>query len=141
MVEQNQKNVIIKLLIIDDDDIRELICCLINTNFGTSIENFTAADGLEGETQYNELMPDIVITDILMPHMDGFELIRKVRKINPHTIIIAITSGYEKKLRTNCRKALYLKMAGPLGADIVIDKTDVIEKLPNILYKLLSARP
>lgn len=79
-----------RILIIDDD---ALMRTMLRETFvlnGYIAE--TAANGLEAETLYNKNIYDIIITDIVMPEKDGFEVILDIRKKNgPH--IIAISGG------------------------------------------------
>jgi two-component system, cell cycle sensor histidine kinase and response regulator CckA len=79
------------ILIIDD----EVAICDITK---TSLENYnykaiTARDGVEGIALYAEQQKDIslVLTDMLMPSMDGITTIRTLKKINPNVKIIAIS--------------------------------------------------
>ena len=66
-----------KLLIIDDDSsVRKFIATTLKKENYTVIE---AENGAEGLKAFTEHAPDIVITDILMPVMDGFELLRWIR--------------------------------------------------------------
>ena len=39
----------------------------------------TAADGLEGMTKVRQVKPDLVILDVIMPHKDGFEVLREIK--------------------------------------------------------------
>lgn len=57
---------------------------------------FVAKDGIEGLEMYNKYLPDIIITDIKMPNMNGIEMVKKIRNKNPNIPII-ITSGFEKE--------------------------------------------
>jgi two-component system NtrC family response regulator len=52
----------------------------------------TATDGKEGLSTFREQKPDIVITDIKMPVMDGVALLSEIKRISPNTIIIMITA-------------------------------------------------
>ena len=54
---------------------------------------YTAGDGQEAFLIYQNQHPDIIITDIKMPKMNGLELIKKIRKENHHIPII-VTSAY-----------------------------------------------
>ena len=54
----------------------------------------TAKDGAEGLAAYNEHHPDIIITDIKMPVMDGFEMLKRVRTLNTSMPAIVL-SAYE----------------------------------------------
>ncbi|MDY0264666.1 MAG: response regulator [Sulfurospirillum cavolei] len=59
-------------------------------------EVFTAANGEEAFELYQNHRPDIVITDVKMPKLNGLELIKKIRKENQETPII-VTSAYTDK--------------------------------------------
>lgn len=56
----------------------------------------TAADGLSGFETFKDWRPDLVITDLAMPSMNGLELCRKLREISPVPIIILSAKGEEK---------------------------------------------
>ena len=69
-----------KVLIVDDYRvIRELLAkYLDNSGFATCM----ASDGREALEVFQREEPDLLISDLKMPHMDGFELIRQVRAIS-----------------------------------------------------------
>lgn len=52
-----------------------------------------AVDGDEGYGVYRRFRPDLVFTDIVMPKMNGLELVRKIREVDPHIKVIYI-SGF-----------------------------------------------
>ena len=56
----------------------------------------TAADGLSGLETFNDWHPDLVITDLAMPNMNGLELCRKIRAVSPVPIIVLSAKGEEK---------------------------------------------
>ena len=84
-----------KLVVVDDEEIvRQGLRNAVNwSEFNIQIMG-EAEDGLEAFNLIKESKPEIVITDIVMPFMNGFELIKKVKEINPDTQFIII-SGYE----------------------------------------------
>lgn len=53
---------------------------------------YEASHGLEGYRLYEQYKPDIIITDIKMPHMSGLELSRKIRRIDKKTPIIILSA-------------------------------------------------
>ena len=62
--------------------------------FQLFFKNITLAfDGSDGLQKYNQELFDIVITDINMPHMNGIEMIKNIREINPEQKIITITAN------------------------------------------------
>ncbi len=77
------------LLVEDDDDLRE-ITALILRKF--QFEVLEAVDGIEALQLFDETI-DLVLTDIIMPKMDGVELILELQKMYPDLKCIAIT-GY-----------------------------------------------
>ncbi len=80
-----------KILIVDDNDIvRETYAqVLVQKGF----EVLQAADGLEGLDMATKLIPDLILTGIIMPRMDGFMLIKSLREnISTSSIPVAIIS-------------------------------------------------
>ena len=83
------------VLIVDDNgDSRLIISTLLK---GKGHEVMTAENGKIALDMIKESVPDMVVTDILMPVMDGFELCRQVRA-NPeyNQVVIIIYTGYYK---------------------------------------------
>jgi two-component system, OmpR family, response regulator len=67
-----------KLLMVDDDpNIRELVRLFLEKE---GFEVYEASDGLEALTLLEKLKMDMVILDVMMPNMDGWELCRELRK-------------------------------------------------------------
>jgi PAS domain S-box-containing protein len=77
------------ILVIDDEEsIRTLLrITLANKGF----EVFTAEDGEQGIEVFKRERPPMVITDIKMPGMDGIEVLKEIRQMNPDTRVIVIT--------------------------------------------------
>ncbi|MDD2563559.1 MAG: response regulator [Salinivirgaceae bacterium] len=119
-----------RLLIIDDDIIlREIIKDSLG-EYPIIIDE--AANGVEGLKKIAANRYDVILTDIIMPEKEGFELIMEI-KSNPTDIkIIATTSG--GSITAN----KYLEMAMELGADAVIAKPFSELKLVELINKLLG---
>jgi PAS domain S-box-containing protein len=64
----------------------------------------TASDGEEALNLFKNNKIDIVLTDILMPKMDGIELTRRIKKDSPHTPVIVITAHSEHNYLIECIK-------------------------------------
>jgi len=75
-----------------------------------------AADGKIGLALFCSHKPEFVITDIVMPEMDGIETIRKMRAIDPQAKIIAMSGGGGEKY------ASPLALAKDVGAIAVLEK-------------------
>lgn len=82
----------IRILLADDNShVRQLLACLLS-NEHRIVE--TVADGRSLITAAAELRPDIVISDIDMPVVNGLEAARQLREMLPHTRII-LMSGHD----------------------------------------------
>ncbi len=80
------------ILIVDDE---KLICMTLERMLSSDYTVFTASNGQEGLDLINRNgKMDIVLSDIIMPVMDGIEMIETVRSENPDMIIIAMTAIY-----------------------------------------------
>lgn len=84
----------IRLCVIDDiSSVVEMITSRIDwTSYGIEIAG-TAGSGVDGLRLVEETRPDIVLTDIRMPRMDGLEMTAHIMKLDPHCKVV-ILSGY-----------------------------------------------
>jgi CheY-like chemotaxis protein len=80
-----------KILVIDDNDVLGKLVSRMLQSEGHEV--ITASDGKQGVALFSERLPDLVITDLIMPDMDGVETIVALRKIAPETKIIAMSGG------------------------------------------------
>ncbi len=80
-----------QVIVIDDDEIMRLSCDQILRKSGYKVEAF--GNGHDGIRRIQEVRPPLLIVDIKMPELDGFEVIDIVRKIDPDLVIVVIT-GY-----------------------------------------------
>jgi YesN/AraC family two-component response regulator len=88
---------------------------------------FTANDGKEGLEQFAKLKPDIVITDINMPNIDGLQMSKMIKNSFKDTPIV---------LLTEFDKPDYLKKAIMLGIDSFISKPMKDEELIDLLNSI-----
>jgi len=81
------------ILVADDDvNIRELVCLFLRNDGFDTLE---AADGKDALAVYNSTRVDLVVLDIMMPLMDGWELCRELRKANPDLPLLMLTARGE----------------------------------------------
>ena len=66
------------ILIVEDDDTMRQLLKLHLTSAGYAVR--AAADGIEAGHAVLEARPDLIITDVRMPHMSGFELVEAIRQ-------------------------------------------------------------
>ncbi|HKJ65164.1 MAG TPA: sigma-54 dependent transcriptional regulator [Desulfopila sp.] len=80
------------VIIVDDEpDMLSMLSLVISKKCGCSV--LTALSGSEALVLIDEQRPEVVITDIKMPDIDGLELQRRIRRLDP-TISIVIMTGY-----------------------------------------------
>ncbi|MCA9782862.1 MAG: response regulator [Calditrichaeota bacterium] len=102
---------VVQILIVDDElEIREMLARYFRF-LGYSVE--TAANGREAIARLEEIRTDIVISDIMMPEMNGVELLAHIRQEYPMTHAIMITGYVTLDNAMNCMR---------LGADTMIFK-------------------
>ena len=79
----------IRILIIDDDAALRVFLRTVLEQEGYDVVE--AANGAEGLQQYQAIPPDLVITDLQMPVMDGLELLRALRHVVPPPTVLALS--------------------------------------------------
>ena len=80
------------LLIVEDDQTaRDIIASMVSLEF-PDCTIFTANDGREGLESFKTYTPDIVLTDVNLPGMDGVDLARHIRTIKGNATYIVLTA-------------------------------------------------
>ena len=80
-----------KILVVDDDlNICELLKLYLE-NEGYAV--FTANDGQEAVDKFKNKTPDLVLLDIMLPKMDGWQVCREIRKVSSAPIIMLTAKG------------------------------------------------
>jgi DNA-binding NtrC family response regulator len=117
------------LVIDDDEDFRTLIRAMLN-RVGHHVEE--ASDGAEGLRAFGKNPPDIVLTDISMPGIDGHEVINALKAANKSVPVIAISGG------SSVPKDELLLKASQLGAAEIIMKPFEFEQLAGAVSRALG---
>ncbi len=118
-----------KILVIEDDrDVRAMVLRALRREGHEMLE---AADGRDGLAIFDEQRPDMVITDIFMPGMDGLEITKNLLEIDPHVRIMAMSGGGPS------RRMEYLEHAQVFGALSIIAKpflpSELVAKVREVL--------
>ena len=114
------------LVVEDDKNLRKLIVtCLKRENYNT----YEATNGVEALNVLDEQYIDLIVTDIMMPQMDGYELIRELREADYSMPILLVTA----KSTLSDKKEGFL-----LGADDYMVKPIDVEELPLRVKALLK---
>ncbi len=95
------------LTILAIDDSRTIREMLRETLRNAGFDVHVAVDGLDGLEKLREVAPDVIITDINMPRMDGFGVIEAVRAGNSHAAlpILVLTTESAADLKERARKS------------------------------------
>jgi excisionase family DNA binding protein len=124
-----------KIVVVEDDpDLLNLFKLTVEGwDFPLSLS--TASNGFEGLVRIGQMLPDMVVTDLNMPKMDGFELVRALKKPGSglesmHVVVLTALSNDE------------IKFKGGLPADVpVFQKPVQFGKLQALARKLASQLP
>ncbi|GAB3050058.1 response regulator [Spirosoma pulveris] len=97
----------IKVLIAEDNPINQLLARVIISQLAPQAHILEAVNGLEAVELYQQQAPDLILMDIQMPEMNGYEATRKIRELAPSAPvrIIALTAGTVKGEREKCLAA------------------------------------
>ena len=118
-----------RILVVDDEpSICETARMILE---GEGYEVLTAADGIEGLHSLSKSLPDLIISDLNMPRMTGFEFLAIVRQRFPHIATIAMSGGYSTS-------------EIPLGvlADAFVQKGNyTVKQLSREVGRLLASSP
>lgn len=111
-MEQSTTNKLqLKVLYVEDDsDIRNNTYEILSRRIESVM---SASNGMEGLDIYRQFKPDVVITDIKMPRLDGLAMVRKIRSKNPQQHIIIVSAYNETE---------FLAQAIELGVDSFVLK-------------------
>jgi len=84
------------ILVIDDSGTSQIMARMLLASLEVSIE--TAKDGVEGLEQAEKLRPDLILLDVVMPRMDGFETCKQLRARDAtrETPILMVTTRGEE---------------------------------------------
>ncbi len=106
------------LLVVDDEDnLRSMLCAALRHH---GFEISAAANGRAALVAIAETKPDLVVLDVMMPDLDGFEVCRRLRADNDHTPVLFLTA----------RDSTDDKVRGlTLGGDDYLEKPFSLEEL------------
>jgi len=125
MIYQSSK----KILVIEDDNItRNLYLKGLNAK---GFDTIGADNGLAGIQEAQEHIPDLVICDITMPDVDGYEVLTALRQ-NPLTAIIPLIFLTGSSTKADVRKAM------ELGADDYLTKPSTLDELLRAIASRLQ---
>ncbi|QWV95403.1 EAL domain-containing protein [Geomonas oryzisoli] len=114
------------LLVEDEIEAREMLARILTLNY-PGIRIYTADDGRAGLELYRQYRPDVVVTDINMPQMNGIAMAREIKEIDPDATIVAVTAHSE---------TTYLMSAIEIGMDHYVLKPVNYPELFRVLDRV-----
>ena len=131
MLHPGEAGSVARILVIDDDGFYRGVIRRILEDGGHQV--LETEDGREAVDLYRQFHPDVVVTDIFMPGMDGGEVIRALRAVDNQVKIVAVSGGgafYDVDV---------LDMARKLGAAVILRKLDPKERILGEVDRILKA--
>lgn len=117
------------ILVVDDDEMmRQFVKELLQIN---NFKITEAENGKAGLKEFRENTPDLVITDIIMPEMEGISFIRKLREYNKDIPIIAMTGNVHGHMEE------YLTISSQIGADAILRKPIASKEFLDTINSLI----
>src|SRR5712675_1500728 len=107
-----------RVLVVDDEPQITRVLKTVLSSQGYEVR--TAAEGESALSNFKEWSPELVITDLYMPHMDGVELCRRIREVSPNVPIIVLSVKGEERTKVEALDS---------GADDYVTKPFGIDEL------------
>ena len=119
----------LRIVLVDDSPIiRDYLDTTFNRIAGCTVVGM-AADGIEAVKVIRQLRPHVVVLDITMPHRNGIDVLREIRKEDSTMVIIMFTADSSVVLEDICLKE---------GANYYLNKSEVLD-LVAICKELVSS--
>ena len=123
-------NSMARVLIVEDNpDLRFFLRTCLSEQF----ELYEAKNGLDGLRQAQELVPDLIVSDLMMPEMDGYQMLQALRKeqLTVHIPVIILTAKADEETRLQGFRE---------GADAFLPKPFQPEELLLRIERILDVR-
>jgi DNA-binding NarL/FixJ family response regulator len=121
----------LRVILVDDDPVfRELLAFVLRADVGAEVVG-QAADGAEGVELARTLRPDVVVMDLRMPVMDGFEATRQIAATVPDARVLVVSSSKERG---------DIERAGRAGAAGYLPKDRAVAELSEEVGRLRPAK-
>ncbi len=111
-------NCVRKVLLVEDEVVVAMAVCITLESLGYGVS--LAADGREGLTKVQADPPDIVITDYMMPKMDGIEMLKAMRADGYDKPAVLVTSVPEERLPDDAKKLYQAYLAKPFRDETLV---------------------
>jgi CheY-like chemotaxis protein len=121
----------LKICVIDDDALVRDSTALGLSDWGYEV--VVATNGMRGLEMVETAQPDVIVTDVVMPDGDAFELLPKLRARYPTLPVVAVSGGGQTGTK------LYLELARQFGANECLTKPFSIEALSEAIERAFES--
>jgi len=108
------------LVVDDNEELARMVATILRLN---GFEVRTASNGLHGYSSYFRDPTDLVVTDIQMPELNGVEMMRCIRAVNPKVRAVymsAAASNYQEALDHECQEFAAKVIGKPFKPDVLL---------------------
>ncbi len=117
------------VLVVEDEEVtRDILATWLEE---AGYETCTAGNGFEGLVEVKENSPDLVVTDIMMPQMDGYELCRLTREVSGTPFIFLTGLATENNKREAYKSGATEYLIKPIDMDDFLRKVADLLALPQ----------
>ena len=113
-----------KVLIIDDDDGLLQLAGLLFKKTGAEV--FIAHNGLEGMSQLFSQRPNLIILDVMMPGMNGFEVCERIRQVSDAPLIMLTALNHEQEMLRGLEAGADDFLSKPFNAEILLARARAV---------------
>jgi two-component system alkaline phosphatase synthesis response regulator PhoP len=120
----------LRILIAEDErDIRELIVFTLHEVAGFDVHE--AVNGIDALEKVSQVMPDLVLMDVRMPKMNGYEACEKMKKdpaLRDIPVVFLSAKGQESEIKTGLKMGAEAYILKPFSPDELIGQVEMIMK-------------
>ena len=128
MLSENARSVI--LIIEDDESIREIVSRVLQSEGYTT---HLASNGVKGLEQFYLTLPDLIVLDVKMPEMDGWETLERVREILDCPVIMLTVFGSTDDIIKGLELGADDYLAKPFGVQELIARVNTVFRRASVV--------
>lgn len=128
MLSENARSVI--LIIEDDESIREIVSRVLQSEGYTT---HLASNGVKGLEQFYLTLPDLIVLDVKMPEMDGWETLERVREISDCPVIMLTVFGSTDDIIKGLELGADDYLAKPFGVQELIARVNTVFRRASVV--------
>ena len=113
-----------KVLLIDDDADLLQLASVIFKKEGAQV--LTARDGMEGVSKLFTHHPDLIILDVMMPGMNGFEVCERIRQVSDTPLIMLTALNHEQEMLRGLEAGADDFLSKPFNADVLLARAKTV---------------